>query len=136
MKKLLLLSALALATLAGAQTSEPKINVAFSQLKGNGVTTFADTIYGIGSASSRQLATQMGPMISDAGDYLGYQLVQRTNLAKNINRLILVIYFDRFPVYLRIDTYDTPAGRIYLPANVSKDPDAVLPFDIISAAGK
>ncbi|HEY4300773.1 MAG TPA: hypothetical protein VGM73_07870 [Candidatus Didemnitutus sp.] len=136
MKKLLLAAALALAALAHAQVSEPRLNLAFSQLKANGVTTFADTIYGIGSENSHLLASQLAPLLKDAGDYFGYQYIQRTNLAKRVDRLIVVIYFDQYPVYLRLDTYDTPSGRIYLPANVSRDPGAVLPFDIISAAGK
>jgi hypothetical protein len=136
MKTLLLLATLALAPLGLAQVSEPRLNLAFSQLKANGVTTFSDTIYGIGSENSRLLALELAPLLKDAGDYFGYQLIQRTALARRVERLILVIYCDHYPVYLRIDAYDTPAGRLYLAANVSKDAGSVLPFDMISAAGK
>jgi hypothetical protein len=132
----LLFLLLALGVRVGAQTPEAKLTFAFSQLKGNGVATFAGTLYGIDADSAKLLADQLGPLVRESGDYFGYQVVTRTPLTKRVERLVIAIYYDKFPVYMRVDLYDTPSGRIYLPASVSRDAAAILPFDVISAAGK
>ncbi len=133
---LLALLALVLARPLPAQPAEGKLYQALAQLKTNGPTTFADLLYGIDTESARLLANQLKPLIGPSGDYLGYQVVSKIALTTRVERLTLAIYFERLPVYMRIDVYENPSGKIYLPAKVSRDAADILPFDLISAAGK
>lgn len=119
-----------------ACAAESELNAAFTQLKGNGATPFAVMLYGTDQEDAMLLVNQMNPLMKQCGDYLGYEVVSRDFLTKRFERIIVAIYFERFPLYMRIDQYATPQGKIWLPALVSKDAAAVLPFDLISAAGK
>jgi hypothetical protein len=107
----------------------------FSQLKGNGVIPFANSLYqDPGNAS--QLVSRLSPLVQGAGEFNSYEVVSRRYLTKKIERVIVVLYFERLPIYMRIDYYDTSKGRICLPASVSKEASDILPFELISASGK
>ena len=126
MKTLRLLFLLLLLGLrASAQTNEVDLTAAFTQLKGNGPVPFANALYGIDLDSARQLANQLTPLLRQAGEYTGHEILSRNPLTKRIERLTIVIYFEHFPVFMRLDYYDTPRGKICLPAFVTRDASAV-----------
>ena len=115
--------------------AEGDLDFAFSQLKGNGPVPFANSLYqDPGNASL--LIDRLNRLVQGAGDFNSYEIVSRRYLTKKIERVVMVLYFDRFPLFLRIDYYDTPKGKICLPANVSKEAVDILPLDLIAAAGK
>lgn len=134
---LVLVLLLTVGTRLSAQPSgEVDLNFAFSQMKGNGLTPFAKMLYPGDQKSSQQLVDQLGPLVQSAGDFTGFELLSRRYLTKRVERLVLVIYFENFPVYMRIDYYESSRGRICLPAKFSRDAAEILPFDLISASGK
>ena len=132
----LLLLILAIAVRANAQPSEITLDSAFSQLKGNGAAPFAKALYESDQENARQLVSQLSPLLTQAGEFFGYEIVSRRYLTKRVERIVIAIYFEKFPVYMRIDAYDTPKGRIFLAASCNKEASALLPFDLISASGK
>ena len=134
-KNPLLLVLFLLGTLVSVRAAEVDLDFAFTQLKGNGSIPFARAIYDDANIADK-LASHLGPLIEGAGDFSSYEIVSRRFLTKRIERVIIAIYFDKYPVYLRIDYYETAKGRICLPAIVSKDAADVLPHDLISVAGK
>ncbi len=135
MKKLTLLFLLIAIRLC-AQTGEPDLNFVFSQLKGNGPVPFAGALYEGDQAKAAQLVGRLGPLMRDSGDFLGFEILSRQYLTKRVERVVVAIYFDRFPVYLRFDYYDTSKGKICLPASVSKEANEILPHELISISGK
>ena len=132
----LLLLLVALVCRAHAQSGGPDLDFAFSQFKGNGPIPFARVLYDTDPDNARLVVNQLSPLLAQSGDFFGYEIVSRKFLTKRIERVIAVIYFDRFPLYMRIDYYDTPKGRICLPASFTKDATAILPFEMISTTGK
>jgi hypothetical protein len=132
----LLLLGLVIAACAHAQNAGPDLDFAFSQLKGNGPVPFARALYDTDQENARQVVSQLSPLLAQSGDFFGYEIVSRKFLTKRVERVVVVIYFERFPLYMRIDYYDTPKGRICLPASFTKEASAILPFDLISATGK
>lgn len=136
MKKITLCFALLLfATRALAASGAVDLDFAFSQLKGNGPAPFANALYQDRDHAQR-LVSRLDPLIQGAGQFNGYEIISQRNLAKKIERVVLVLYFDKAPIYMRIDLYETTQGKICLPAIVSKEAADVLPADFISAAGK
>jgi hypothetical protein len=119
-----------------AQTGEIDLPFAFSQLKGNGLTPFAKALFAGDQKNTQQLVDQLGPLVQGAGDFTSFELLSRRFLTKRVERIVLVIYFDNFPIYMRIDYYENSTGRICLPAKFSKEAAEILPFDLISASGK
>ena len=119
-----------------AQSAESDLNFAFSQLKSNGPVPFARALYAGDTDSAKQLSERLGSLTGNSGDCFGYEVVSRKFITKRIERFVVAIYFEKFPVYLRIDYYDTTKGRICLPASLSKEASDLLPFEIIAAAGK
>lgn len=131
----LLLLVILLSTRASAQAGANDLDFAFLQLKGNGAGPFAGSLYQ-DPDNARQLANRLNPLIQGAGEFNSYEIISRRPLAKRIERLTIVIYFEKFPVYMRIDYYDTNKGRICLPASVAKEAAEILPFDLIASVGK
>ena len=127
---------LTLATRASAQSADGDLSSAFSQLKANGAIPFAKALYPDEPENARQLISQLSPLIQMAGEFSTFELVSRRFLTKRVERLIVVIYFENFPVYLRIDSYENSKRRIFLPVKISRDAADILPFDLISASGK
>ena len=119
-----------------AQTNESDLTFAFSQLKGNGAVPFSKAIYQTDTESARNLVDHLTPLIQGSGNYLGFEIVSRHALTKRIERVVIVIYFENLPVYMRIDAYNNTKSQIFLTAKFSKDAAEILPFDLISAAGK
>lgn len=138
MKALTLVSALllTLATHAFAQSDEVDLNFAFSQMKGNGAVPFSKALYGSDTEKARVLVDHLTPLVQWSGNFEDFELISRRYLSKKIERLVLVMYFEKFPVYMRIDYYQTSKGRIFLTAKFSKEAAEILPFDLISATGK
>lgn len=136
MKKIaLLIISLSFCVSAFPQAGANDLDFAFSQLKGNGPASFANSLYQDGD-NARQLTNRLNPLMQGVGEFNGYEIISRRFLSKRIERLIIVLYFERFPVYLRLDYYDTTKGRVCLPANVSKEASDILPYDLISTVGK
>lgn len=133
---LVLVLLLAVVMRLNAQTGEVDLNFAFSQMKANGLTPFAKLLYSGDQKNSQLLVDQLGPLVQPAGEFIGFELLSRRPLTKRVERLLIAIYFDNFPVYMRIDYYENTKGRICLPAKFSKDAAEILPFDLISASGK
>lgn len=127
---------LTIVTRVSAQASEVDLNFPFSQLKGNGSVPFSKALFVGDQESATQLVNQLSPLLRSAGDFSGFELLSRRNLTKRIERLVIVMYFENFPVYMRIDSYENSKGRIFLPAKFSKEAAEILPFDLISASGK
>jgi len=132
----LLCGALLFAARMAAQVNDAALDSAFSQLKGNGPVPFARALYEGETDNARQLAGQLSPLLMQSGSFFGYEIVSRKFLTKRVERIIIAIYFENFPVYMRIDAYDSVKGRIFLAGSLSKEASAFLPFDLISAAGK
>ena len=130
------LSILLLASALYGQNRGPDIDFAMSQLKTNGAVPFAKAIYLDDADLGNHLGAKLEPQIRNFGDYLGYEVVSRKYICKRVERVVLVIYFERRPLYLRVDYYETSKMRICLPWIVATDAAEVLPFDIISASGK
>ena len=127
---------LAVGTRLSAQNGDVDLNFAFSQMKSNGLSPFAKALYATNQTNAQQLVDQLGPLVQSAGDFTGFELLSRRFLTKRVERLVIAVYFDNFPVYMRIDYYDTKWGRICLPAKFSREAADILPFDVISASGK
>lgn len=123
-------------TRLSAQMGEIDLNFAFSQMKSNGLMPFAKLLYAGDQKNSQQLVDQLGPLVQSAGDFNSFELLGRRPLTKRVERLVIAIYFDNFPVYMRIDFYENTKGRICLPAKFSREAADILPFDLISATGK
>ena len=117
------------------QIHQDNLDSAFNQLKGNGLTPFARALYE-DTDSANNFIHHLDPLMRGAGEFLDYEILSIHPLAKKINRMIIVIYFEKFPMYLRLDTYDTPKGRIYLSPLASKEASDVLPPDLIAVSGK
>ena len=118
-----------------AQSHQDNLDAAFTQLKGNGLTPFARVLYDdLGNADN--FVRRLSPLVSNAGDFLSYEIISERRLTQKITRVVIVIYFEKAPVYLRIDFYETPKGRICLPALASREASDVLPPDLIAVAGK
>lgn len=136
MKKICLLAAvLFFGFRAFAAGAEIDLDFAFNQLRGNGAVPFANALYQ-DPENAQRLIARMSPLLQGGGEFYSYEIVSRRFLTKKVERVVLALYFERFPVYLRVDFYDTFKGKICLPALVSRDATDVLPLEIISAAGK
>ena len=133
---LIVILCLTFACRLGAQSGEVDLNFAFSQMKGNGLTPFAKMLYPGDQKNSQLLVDQLGPLVQSGGEFIGFELLSRRPLTKRVERLVIAIYFENFPVYMRIDYYENTKGRICLPAKFSKEAAEILPFDQISASGK
>lgn len=120
---------------ASALGAEIDLDFAFNQLKGNGAVPFANALYP-DLDNAQRLVTRMSPLLQGGGEFSGYEIVSRRFLTAKVERVLIALYFERFPVYLRLDIYSTLKGKICLPAVVSKDAAEVLPLDTIASAGK
>jgi hypothetical protein len=131
----LLFLILVLGTRVNALAGEIDLDFAFSQLASNGSTPFARRLYD-NPENAKQLVSRLDALMPGAGTYVEHEIVSQRFLTKRVERLIIAIYFENFPIYLRIDFYETAKGRICLPATVSKEASDILPHDLIAAAGK
>ena len=135
MKKLTLLCLL-IASRLFAQTGEVDLNFAFSQLKGNGPAPFASALYPGDQDAAAQLVARLNLLSKHSGDFVGYEILNRQYLTKRVERIVLAVYFERFPIYLRFDYYDTAKGKICLPASVSKEANDILPRELMAITGR
>ena len=121
---------------AVAQSSGPNLDFAFEQLKTNGAEPFAKYLYEANPENSRAVAAQLSSLAKGKGDYLGYEVISRVRLTKRVERVTIVINFETCPIYMRIDLYDSIKTKLCMPAVLSREATDILPFDLISAAGK
>lgn len=135
-KRFLCLCALCLALPAFAQVAAIDMDFAFHQLKTNGSEPFAKALYEANPECIKPLVAQLSPLIKDRRGYIGYEELSRARLGKRLERVVYAIHFENGPIFLRLDFYDNGSQRICLPAVVSREASEVLPFDLISAAGK
>lgn len=136
MKKIHLLCAVLFCGLSvSALKAQTDLDFAFSQLKDNGAIPFANALYQ-DPESAQKVITRLTPLLQGGGAYYGYEVVSRRFVTKKVERVILALYFEKFPVYMRIDLYETPRGKVWQAAQVSKEAMDVLPLEIISATGK
>ncbi len=136
MKKIHLLSAVLFCGFAvSLLKAEPDLDFAFSQFKGNGATPFVNALYP-DPESAQKVMTRLTPALQGAGEFTGYEIVSRRFITKKVERVIIALYLEKYPVYMRIDLYDTARGRVWLPAQISKEAVDVLPLEIISTSGK
>ena len=118
-----------------ALKAQTDLEFAFSQLKDNGAVPFANALYQ-DPENAQRVITRLTPLLQGGGAYNGFEVVSRRFITKKVERVVLALYFDKFPVYMRIDLYDTPRGKVWQAAQVSREATDVLPLEIISAAGK
>lgn len=119
-----------------AQSSEPNLDFAFEQLKTNGAAPFAKVLYEDNSEEARQLTKHLAPMIESSGEYLGYEILSRRSIGRRLERLVLVAYFAKRPIFLRMDLYESSSTKLCLSTLISREASELLPFDIISATGR
>ncbi len=138
MRKLLALLVLAAAFVAcgHAQQTDNRLDFAFAQLKSNGAGPFARALFVSNPTAAQQLETQLGPLVSNGGGYIGYDVLSRKPLTSRIDRYIVAIYYEKYPVFLRIDSYRSSEGRLFLPAIVSLDADKILPAETLEVTGR
>jgi len=136
MKKILCLLVLSLASASlRAQTVDTDLAFAISQLQSSGPGPFAKALYGIDEEGVRQLAERMAVCAKDAGAALSYEMLSRRFIAQKVERIYLVIYFEKRPVFLRVDSYASPKGRLFLSAIVSREAVDVIPLEAVNPAG-
>ena len=132
---IVLLLALAVARMP-AQNVETDLSFAVSQLVGNGPVPFARALYPVDDDSYRQLADRLTAITRDAGAAIGFEILSRRLIAQKVERIVIALYYEKRPVYLRVDSYSSPKGRIFLPALVSREAIDVIPLDVINTSGK
>lgn len=138
MRKLLafLVLAAGFAVSGHAQQTDNRLDFAFAQLKSNGPGPFARALFDPNPGAARQLETQLSPLVANAGGYIGYEVLSHKPLTRRIDRNIVAIYYEKGPVFLRIDSYRSSDQRIFLPAFVSNDADKVLPAEMLEVTGR
>src|ERR1700710_410400 len=109
MKKVPLLFIVLLCGTRLAALGEADLDFPFSQLKGNGPIPFANALYQ-DPISAAQLVNRLSSLMQGAGEFNSYEVVSHRYITKKTERVIIVLYFDRYPVYMRVDYYDTPKG--------------------------
>lgn len=138
MRTLLALTILAAVFAAGAhaQQTDSRLDFAFAQLKSNGPGPFARALFDPNPAAAHRLETQLTPLVANDGGFIGYEVLSRKPLTSRIDRIVVAIYYEKGPVFLRIDSYRSSEGRIFLPALVSDDADKVLPAETLEVTGR
>jgi len=119
-----------------AQSSELNLDFAFEQLKTNGAVPFAKVLYEDNVEEARILSKHMAPMLENVGEYLGYEILSRRSIGRRLERLVLVAYFAKRPLFIRLDLYEGNPGKLCLSTLVSREATELLPFDVISATGR
>ncbi len=138
MRKLLvsLILILGFAFVGHAQQTDSELDFAFSQLKTNGPVPFSTALFDTNGGAARHLQSQLTPLVANAGDYIGYEVVSRKPLTSRIDRIVLAIYYQRCAVFMRIDSYQSASSRRFLSAFATDDADKVLPAEIIAVTGR
>ncbi len=119
-----------------AQSSELNLDFAFEQLKTNGAVPFAKVLHEDNVEEARILSKHLAPQIENAGEYLGYEILSRRSIGRRLERLVLVAYFAKRPLFIRLDLYEGSTTKFCLSTLVSRDASELLPFDVISATGR
>ncbi len=129
---------LAIVTLAVATTglsAAPLYELAFNQLKGNGVIPFSRTLFSDDSMRADALRAEIEPLVRMVGTYEGYEALLQTKLSERVERQIFVLHFEKAPLFLRLDLYTPERGARYVSAKVSVHASEILPEALLRQAG-
>lgn len=120
-----LLIALGLPRVAFAQTDE--LPYAFDQLKANGSLSFAKRILPEDLEAARRLAEKLNKTGGRAGNLMDWEVVDTRPISSRLTRHIFALHYEDFPIFLRLDIYQSAHDKHYLYPEVSRELEVLLP---------
>ncbi|WP_221032502.1 hypothetical protein [Actomonas aquatica] len=122
----LLVATLLLPCLAVAQSDV--MPYAVEQLKTNGSQSFAKLLPPDDIEESRRLAAALDKLRFHAGNLMDWEVIDSRPLSTRLTRQIMVLHYEAFPIFLRIDVYDSAHDTLYLSPKLSREIEDLLPF--------
>src|SRR4051812_22064729 len=98
MKKTLSLCVALFFGLCASAFAQADLDFAFSQLKGNGAIPFVNALYQ-DPDNAQRFITRLAPLLIGGGEFYSYEVISRKFITKKVERVVLAVYFEKFPVY-------------------------------------
>lgn len=96
----------------------------------NDLRTCIRTWYAHDPKLNEQVQNQLEKVSAGLGDILGTEIVSARDLSKRVRRYYIAVYFDKHPLWLRVDRYNTNGVvQITLPLKYSLAAGEILPRD-------
>lgn len=118
-----------------AQATAPELKLPFETFSSNGATPFAKALFTDDPEQMREFAKVLDGLMTKCGTFESYEVLSRHALSQRVERLILVIYFERRPIWLKLDYYRASAHSRFISWKASLVPSDILPADVLSQTG-
>lgn len=128
---LLLLLSCCIAGLASsaraAQTPDPVLLEGLRAWDVNGLEAGLHVWYADRPTVGFEMKEKLLPVIKDLGEVIDTEVVAIQTISKRVTRYYVAVYFERCPLWLRVERYAGEKRTFYLPLRYSIDPDRILP---------
>jgi hypothetical protein len=119
---------LALASVArAAPAPDPVLTKGLQAFVTNGLPVCLSFWYAGRPKLAAALEAKIAPAIRDLGAVIDTEVVATQTISRRVTRYYVAVYFDRGPLWIRIERYAGRDRSFYLPLKFSLDPDDILP---------
>lgn len=131
---LLCLLFLSASLLLRAQDAASLLRASFENYNTYGAPVFARTLYPEDPPSLKAAEETLGAFSKTLGAIHGGDIVLSTDFTKCYRRYYCVLYFERRPVWFRVDFYSVNGRSFFLPMSASVKPEDILPESLTGAS--
>lgn len=110
-----------------AQANDPKLQNAFSTWIANGVDAGLAALYSERAEFALDLRQPLLAITDRLGSTVDWEVVAVQTVSTRVVRYYIAVYYQRRPLWLRVERYSNGEKVFYLPLRYSLSPDDILP---------
>jgi hypothetical protein len=118
---------LVIAPLRAAQAPDPVLIQGLQTFVSNGIEAGLRVWFSDRPQLGAEMRDQLVKATQNFGSIIDTEIVAVQPVSKRVTRYYVAIYFNRCPLWLRVERYQNGDRAFYLPLRFSTNPDEVLP---------
>lgn len=110
-----------------AQAPDPVLLEGLRSLQANGLEAGLRVWFADRGELAREMQQALQAATANFGDIIDTEVVSVQTVSQRVTRYYVAIYFQRCPVWLRVERYTSRERAFFLPLKFSTNPDVILP---------
>ena len=110
-----------------AQAVDPTLAEALKGSMVNGIESAVRHIYADRPELAVEIRDKLVPLTKDFGVIIDTEIVAIQAVSKRVTRYYVAVYFERRPLWLRLERYVSAQKTVFLPLRYSLHADEILP---------
>lgn len=110
-----------------AAAPDPVLVEGLRSLQANGLEAGLRVWFADRGELAREMQQRLTSATAGMGDIIDTEVVAIQSVSQRVTRYYVAIYFQRAPLWLRVERYASRERAFFLPLKFSFDPDVILP---------